>query len=54
MSKRIDLFDSTYTHFTEQVLNAVRKETFVEDIGQDSWMTVVEKPKLNWPQIFTD
>ena len=42
MSKRIDLFDSTYSHFTEQVLDAIRKETFVDDIGQNSWMTVDE------------
>ena len=42
MSKRIDLFDSTYGHFTEQVLDAIRKETFVDDIGQNSWMTVDE------------
>lgn len=42
MSKRIDLFDSTYGHFTDQVLDAIRRETFVEDIGQNSWMTVDE------------
>jgi SAM-dependent methyltransferase len=38
-SQRVDLFDSTYSHFTEQVLDAVRKETFGEDIGQNSWLT---------------
>lgn len=42
MSKRIDLFDSTYGHFTEEVLNAIRKETFGHDIGQNSWMMVEE------------
>src|SRR5687767_8741674 len=42
INKRIDLFDSTYGHFTEQVLDAIRKETFVNDIGQNSWMTVDE------------
>ena len=42
MSKHFDLFDSTYGHFTEQVLTAVRKETFGEDIGQNSWLTVDE------------
>ena len=42
MTKRIDLFDSTYSHFTEQVLDAIRKETFGEDIGQNSWLTVDE------------
>lgn len=42
MAKRIDLFDSTYSHFTEQVLDAIRKETFGQDIGQNSWLTVDE------------
>ncbi len=42
MSKHIDLFNSTYSHFYEQVLAAVRKETFGEDIGQNSWTTADE------------
>lgn len=42
MAKRIDLFDSTYNHFTKQVLETVRKETFGHDIGQNSWTTVDE------------
>lgn len=42
MVKRIDLFDITYTHFTERVLDAIRKETFGQDIGQNSWLTVDE------------
>ncbi|HKO43476.1 MAG TPA: methyltransferase domain-containing protein [Pyrinomonadaceae bacterium] len=42
MSKRIDLFDSTYSHFTDQVLDTIRKETFIDDIGQNSWMTADE------------
>ena len=42
ISKRIDLFDSTYSHFTDEVLDVIRKETFVNDIGQNSWMTVDE------------
>jgi SAM-dependent methyltransferase len=42
MSKRIDLFDSTYSHFNEQVLDAIRKETFGQDIGQNSWLTLEE------------
>ena len=39
MTKRVDLFDSTYTHFTQQVLEAIRQETFGRDIGQNSWLT---------------
>lgn len=42
MAKRIDLFDSTYGHFADQVLAAIRKETFGVDIGQNSWVTVDE------------
>ena len=49
MAKRIDLFDSTYTNFTEQVLEAIRKETFIQDIGQNSWLTVEEYDRfLAW------
>jgi SAM-dependent methyltransferase len=46
MPDRIDLFDSTYQHFTEQVLDAIRKETFGTDIGQNSWLTVDEYERL--------
>ena len=42
MSKRVDLFDSTYGHFSESVLDAIRKETYGVDIGQNSWLTVDE------------
>lgn len=28
MASRIDLFDSTYSNFSEQVLRAIREETF--------------------------
>lgn len=42
MTKRIDLFNSTYSNFTEQVLDAIRKETYGEHIGQNSWVTIDE------------
>jgi SAM-dependent methyltransferase len=42
MTKRVDLFDSTYGNFREEVLEAVRIETFGQDIGQNSWLTVDE------------
>ena len=49
MAKRIDLFDSTYSHFTKQVLETIRKETFGQDIGQNSWTTVDEYDRfLSW------
>jgi len=42
MAERVDLFDNTYKHFTEEVLDAIRKDTFGTDIGQNSWVTVDE------------
>jgi len=41
MSKPVDLY-SNYGQFTERVLESVRKETFGEDIGQNSWLTAEE------------
>jgi SAM-dependent methyltransferase len=46
MPERVDLFDSTYRHFTDRVLGAVRKDTFGTDIGQNSWLTVDEYERL--------
>ena len=49
MANRVDLFDSTYSNFTEEVLDAIRKETFGTDIGQNSWLTVDEYERwLPW------
>ena len=42
MSDRVDLYNSTYGNFREQVLAEVRRETYGEDIGQNSWITVEE------------
>ena len=46
MSKQVDLYNSTYGNFQEQVLAAVRREAFGEDIGQNSWITTDEYDKL--------
>jgi SAM-dependent methyltransferase len=46
MKERVDLFDSTYGHFNDPVLDAIRKETFGIDIGQNSWLTVDEYERL--------
>jgi len=55
MPERVDLFDSTYRHFTDQVLDAIRKETFGTDIGQNSWVTVDEYERvLPWLNITAD
>lgn len=49
MTQRIDLFDSTYGHFTEKVLGAIRSETFGRDIGQNSWLTADEYDRfISW------
>jgi len=42
MSKQVDLYNSTYGNFEEQVLAEVRRETYGEDIGQNSWITTDE------------
>jgi SAM-dependent methyltransferase len=49
MASRIDLFDSTYSNFSEHVLQAIREETFGRDIGQNSWLTVDEYDRfISW------
>ena len=42
MSNQVDLYNSTYGNFQEQVLTEVRRETYGEDIGQSSWITTDE------------
>ena len=42
MSGRVDLFDSTYSHFDHRVLEQIRQDTFGVDIGQNSWVTADE------------
>jgi len=55
MTKRIDLFDNTYGHFTDQVLLAIRRETFGQDIGQNSWLTVEEYDRfISWLRLAPD
>jgi SAM-dependent methyltransferase len=46
MTERVDLYHSTYGDFTTRVLDAVRKETFGIDIGQNSWVTAEEYDRL--------
>ena len=49
MASRVDLFDSTYKNFSEQVLQAIREETYGRDIGQNSWLTVDEYDRfISW------
>jgi SAM-dependent methyltransferase len=42
MPKQVDLYNSTYGNFQEQVLAKIRRETYGEDIGQNSWITTTE------------
>src|SRR5215510_13060046 len=42
MDQHVDLFYNAYANFNEQVLAAVREETFGRDIGQNSWLTAEE------------
>jgi SAM-dependent methyltransferase len=42
MSNQVDLYNSTYGNFQEQVLAKIRRETYGEDIGQNSWITTDE------------
>jgi len=42
MSNQVDLYNSTYGNFQEQVLAVIRRETYGEDIGQNSWITTDE------------
>ncbi|HKU16641.1 MAG TPA: class I SAM-dependent methyltransferase [Steroidobacteraceae bacterium] len=55
LTQRVDLFDSTYGHFTEDVLATIRRETFGEDIGQNSWLTVEEFDRfISWLRLRPD
>jgi SAM-dependent methyltransferase len=38
----VDLYNGYYDQFSTDVLGAVRKETYGEDLGQSSWMTADE------------
>jgi SAM-dependent methyltransferase len=42
MSNPVDLYNSTYGNFQDRVLAEIRRETFREDIGQNSWITTGE------------
>lgn len=42
MNRKVDLFDSTYSHFEAEVLARIRRKTFGEDFGQNSWTTAEE------------
>src|SRR3954470_6635486 len=41
-SDAVNLYDNVYADFTSQAERAVRQETYGEDLGQSSWLTVRE------------
>ena len=48
----VDLYHSTYRHFGTDVLAAVRRETYDEDIGQISWLSAAElRGFIEWMDI---
>ena len=52
MGQPVDLFYNTYANFNEQVLAAVRSETFGQDIGQNSWLTAEEFERfIGWLEV---
>lgn len=52
MPEEVNLYQTTYSHFEENVLQEIRKETYGEDIGQNSWTTAEEYLQFkNWLQI---
>ncbi len=42
MRSKVELYNGTYGNYAEDVYKAIRKETFGEDIGQNSWITADE------------
>ena len=42
MSNQVDLYNSTYGNFKEQILAEIQQETYGVDIGQNSWITTNE------------
>lgn len=49
MAAKVDLYDSAYGNYQQDVYRQVRIETYGEDLGQTSWVTTMESndiPKL--------
>lgn len=42
MTAQVDLTHSTYSSIAEQVMAAIRQETYGQDLGQTSWITAEE------------
>jgi SAM-dependent methyltransferase len=42
MPERVDYYDTTYGSFGSDVMQQIRRETYGDDIGQNSWLTADE------------
>lgn len=42
MKSKVELYSGTYKYYAEDLYREIRKETYGEDIGQNSWLTVDE------------
>lgn len=55
MANTLDTYDTTYRHFASDALAQVRRETYDEDIGQNSWLTAAELRRMvEWLDISGD
>jgi ubiquinone/menaquinone biosynthesis C-methylase UbiE len=49
MSAKVDLYNTSYGNYAQEVYRAVRVETYGEDFGQTSWVTTEESHEI--PQL---
>jgi SAM-dependent methyltransferase len=48
-SAKVDLYGANYRNFAKQIYADIRRETFGEDIGQQSWLTSSEHDRfISW------
>jgi ubiquinone/menaquinone biosynthesis C-methylase UbiE len=46
---RVDLYNTNYRNFAEKIYADIRRETYGEDMGQQSWTTSVEQDQfISW------
>lgn len=51
----VDLYHSTYRHFATTALATVRRETYDEDIGQNSWLSAAElRGFIEWMDVTSE
>ncbi|MBX7146991.1 MAG: class I SAM-dependent methyltransferase [Alphaproteobacteria bacterium] len=55
MSSQVDLYNSTYGNFENDIMAEIRCETYGQDIGQNSWITVEEYDQFySWLNFSSD